>query len=113
DTLVVPLRAREFSPSDRAGRKPAAIISPSAAKAWFGAEDPLGQRIAVRMFPDRSAQLEIVGVVGNIDRPWTAVKPQVYWPYPFEPTQPMDLVVRSAQRALHLESALQSAIRGV
>jgi predicted permease len=110
-TLHIPLRGRDFTESDRAGRRPVVIISQSAANTWFGGEDPIGQRISAGIYPERAASLEIVGVAGDVDRPWVGIRPQVYWPCAVDPAVPMDLVVRSAVRPEALESAIRAAVR--
>ena len=58
------LAGRLFTPGDRSGSLGVAILNETAARAWFGAETPLGRKVN---FPGRSVEdeFEIVGVVAD------------------------------------------------
>jgi predicted permease len=65
DTMGIRLLAgRVFTPRDRSGSLPVAILNETAARAYFGAESPLGRRVS---FPGQRVadELEIVGVVAD------------------------------------------------
>jgi predicted permease len=58
------LAGRLFTPRDRSGSLPVVILNETAARAFFGAETPLGRKVS---FPGQRVadELEIVGVVGD------------------------------------------------
>jgi predicted permease len=62
DVLRVPvLRGRDISDADRAGAPMVAVLNEAAAQRFFGADNPIGQRLRVGDL----AWMEIVGVVGS------------------------------------------------
>jgi predicted permease len=67
-TLRTPLLAgRDFSATDRSGSAPVAIINESLARKFFGARNPLGERIGLGnpVRPEEMKYVEVVGVVGD------------------------------------------------
>jgi len=65
-TLGIPLvRGRAFTPRDRAGQPKVVVISEAAAREFWGAEDPIGKRIAVGQggFGDGA---EVVGIAADV-----------------------------------------------
>ena len=58
------LAGRLFTPRDRSGSLPVVILNETAARAYFGAESPLGRKVS---FPGQRVvdELEIVGVVAD------------------------------------------------
>jgi predicted permease len=65
-TLRTPLLAgRDFDVTDRSGSAPVAIINESLARKFFGARNPLGQRIGLGSpkHPEEMKYVEVVGVV--------------------------------------------------
>jgi predicted permease len=55
------LRGRDFGPQDGPGSTPVAIINDTVARRYFGARDPVGQRVGV----GNRGMLEVVGVVAT------------------------------------------------
>lgn len=78
-TIRIPLlRGRYFNDTDNASSEPVAIISDIVAKRYWGASDPLGQR--VRLTP-HGPGASIVGVVGDVRNPLASdVQPIIYRP---------------------------------
>ena len=57
------LRGRPFLPTDRIGGPKVVLINETAAKTFFGAEDPIGKRISIpRVFNDA----HVIGIVGAV-----------------------------------------------
>jgi len=62
-TLGIPLlRGRALGADDRAGSEPVAVVDAALARAQFGDDDPVGERIAL----DGATWYRIVGVVGAV-----------------------------------------------
>jgi putative ABC transport system permease protein len=63
--MGIPLRnGRDFTDRDRQGSPHVAILNETAARAFFGGEDPLGKRLSVSWNDAR--EVEIVGIAGDI-----------------------------------------------
>jgi len=66
ETLKIPiLKGRVFTPEDRAGAPPVAIINLSMAKQFWGSEDPIGARVAYARSSQRT-WMNVVGVVADV-----------------------------------------------
>ena len=65
ETLGIPLvRGRDFSPADRAGAPPVAVVDEALARRFFEGEDPVGQLITFDAGPAQGRRrIEVVGVV--------------------------------------------------
>ncbi len=98
-TLRVPLRrGRPFTGADRADAPPVVIVNETLARAWFPAEDPIGQRVSFDRAPDStSSWFTIVGVVGDEHQvsPAEAPKMEVFRPAQQEDSRGMVLVART------------------
>ncbi len=71
---------RTFTPDDKAGAPPVAVINQTLARRFFGKENPIGKRIGLSRPTDWR---EIVGVVRDVRNYGLAeeVRPEVYLPY--------------------------------
>ena len=81
-TLGVPLlRGRVFDQRDRAGSQPVVVVNQSLARKLWGAEDPIGGRIAFDA--TNGPWLEVVGVVGDarMEDSSTEPEPILYHPW--------------------------------
>jgi len=89
------LAGRMFTDDDRAGRTAVAIVNEEMAQRFFHGQSAVGRQLRAGEGP-RSAQMTIVGVVGNV-RPAMQLEPmpQVYVPYLQQPEPNMSLLVRS------------------
>jgi hypothetical protein len=66
ETIGVAMKAgRSFTPADRFGTEPVAIINVEAARRWFGESAPIGRRFTLRSEDHGPVQLTVVGIVGN------------------------------------------------
>jgi putative ABC transport system permease protein len=107
--MGIPLvRGRLFSASDGAQDPLIVILDEATARRYWPNQDPIGQRVKLRMkWPLR----RIVGVVGDVDRN-VAVKMksrigQVYVPFTQSPFPAMSLVISSSMNSLNLVPAVQ------
>ncbi|MQA89649.1 MAG: FtsX-like permease family protein [Gemmatimonas sp.] len=102
-TVGVPLLAgRGFTPTDRTGAPPVAVISETLARQVFPGDDPLGER--VRTGFDGEAWTTIVGVVGDtkdLDLASTTL-PQIYRPHAQVSLAGMTYMIRTREDPLSL-----------
>ena len=112
-TMGIPLlRGRNFSETEQKESRHVLLINQALAREYFGAQDPIGQRLDVEMF-DQPAPAEIIGIVGNVryDSLIDESPPAVYFPhadltYPF-----MTLVIRTDGDPALIAPAVQREIR--
>jgi putative ABC transport system permease protein len=82
DTLGIRvIRGRSFTARDRADSPKVVVINESAARAFWGTEDPIGKRIGVGQGGFGSGA-EVIGIVADVryEAVETAVQPDVYLP---------------------------------
>ncbi len=112
----VPLVAgRLFTERDDAQAAPVVLLSAAAARAFFGAEDPIGRRLRPRD-PKAAARFEVVGVVGDVPRTGLgqAQTPlQIYRPLHQRPTAFATLLVRTQLPPETVAGAARQAIWSV
>jgi putative ABC transport system permease protein len=107
------VKGRAFSAADRHGAPLVVMINDSMARAYWGGQDPVGQRLHFSGPEWRT----IVGVVGDVRHEGLAgaAKPEMYVPFgqlPVPESAPT-LVVRSSVDAAALTSAVRSAVASV
>jgi len=108
------VRGRTFTEHDRVGQPKVVVVNESAARAFWGPEDPLGKRIAVGQgnFNDGA---EVVGVVsdvryGAVER---SVSPDVYLPL-LQSARTMGVIFVKSRAALDsLVPAIRQEIRAM
>ncbi len=123
ETIEVPLiRGRLFTPEDRVGSPPVAIISQHLAERFWPGEDPLGQR----MMAGNPVLRTVVGIVGNVrdsslDR---TPMPHSYEPYlqvpdglivtnTWDAFRSLNLVLRTGIETDQLAAAVRSELRSI
>jgi len=109
-TLGIPLvRGRYFTPEDRAGAPPVAIINDTMAQRYWPDENPIGQRVSLRA---HEATVEIVGVVRDIQpfRPDERPGAQIYWPFAQFPRWAVQIVARISGDPGRSESAIRARL---
>ncbi len=113
ETLEIPMVAgRAFTPADRRGAEDVAMVSASAAKAFWGDVNPIGQRVRFRPTEPWS---RIVGIVGDVrTRRLTDPPPAiVYRPLEQAPSFALGLLVRTQPRSMGIGEALARAVQEV
>jgi putative ABC transport system permease protein len=103
------LKGRGFSDADREDRPAVAILSQSAARAWWPGRDPIGRHFQIAVpGPDYT----VVGVVGDVHSASleSAVQPTVYVPFRQDAFPSMVFVMKTAGTAASLTNAVQSAV---
>jgi putative ABC transport system permease protein len=107
------LRGRAISAQDRSGGQPVLLINEALARQHFGAEDPVGRRIAFGRVPDSSTTwYTIVGVVGNERQRGVAEQApiQVLEPFQQHPTYNLRFVLRSDGDPMALLPAVRRTV---
>jgi putative ABC transport system permease protein len=82
--LGVPLkRGRYLDARDRRGSTPVVVINETLARKFFGARDPVGERLQVGATPEESVPwMDVVGVVGDTRQSFDADAPaEMFVPY--------------------------------
>ncbi len=118
-TLGIPLvRGRSFDPDDRAGRPRVAIINETAARRFWPAANPIGQRIwfgGGSSFDRPDSSAEIIGIVGDV--PYGSLErgmlPSFYTPYRQFTYAFRTVMARVDGDPLMLVPSVRRAVRGV
>ena len=106
------IAGRVFTPQDRDGAEPVAIIGESLARLSWPDEDPIGKR--VRWGAADGPQMTIVGIVRDVKlHQLSRVKPQLYMPYEQAPFPPYEIALRTKGDPLALASAVRYEVWGV
>jgi predicted permease len=121
-TMGVPLiKGRFFTPEDRIGSQPVAVINEATAKLLWPGEDPLGKRLG---HPFPNMMRTVVGIVGDVNDGPLGSKPgpHFYLPYLQLPDDyivynnvilPINLVVRTSTAPTSLTSAVVAQIHSL
>jgi predicted permease len=115
DTLGIPIvRGRGISERDRPGQPKVVVINETAARTYWGAEDPIGKRVAIGQggFNDGA---EVVGIArdvryGGVD---VAALPAVYVPQLQSIRSGGVIFVRSHTHASTLVAAVRAELAGI
>jgi putative ABC transport system permease protein len=121
------LKGRDFTPDDRQGSTPVAIVNHRLAEKFFPATDPIGKRLLIsELVPGRSnssgpsgpsgpVAFEIVGVVNDVKnlRVSEPSNPEIYISYLQAPWTSEYLLVRSRSETEPLVAAVRSAVSAV
>jgi putative ABC transport system permease protein len=113
------VRGRLFTPQDRMGAPPVAVISEGMAKKVWPGVDPLGHTL--KMFNDKSPWVTIVGIVRDVRSRGIQSEspPTMYFPYSqtgssaYAMPTSMTVVVRATKSPASLAGAMRSAVRAL
>ena len=115
--MGIPLRlGRVISEDDRKNTPPVVVVTQAFVRAFFPDESAIGKRISLGEVNQHGAELEIVGVVGDVRHDGVDVEgqPEFYLPFLQSPARQMAVVVRTeSDNPASTVPALRSAIRGV
>jgi len=105
------LQGREFDDRDTGGQPDVVIINQALAKKYWPQNDAVGKRI--RVGPEGSAWMTIVGVVGNVNHVGLDSEPDFasYEPHGKRPWSEMTVVVRTTVEPSALVGPVQAALR--
>lgn len=111
-TMGIPLlRGRYFTERDTHNAPAVCLINETLARRFFAGEDPVGQSLEL------GKSCEIVGVVGDVRHLTLDAElgPEMYWPYPQNPSSSMSIVVRGSSDldATKLAAAIRHEIRAI
>ncbi|MFG1691505.1 ABC transporter permease [Gemmatimonadota bacterium] len=114
ESMGIPLRAgRFFTPADREGDVPVAVVSESFARLHYPDGTPLGNRI--RVSGPNADWLEIVGVVGDVKQ-WRweqGPEAQMYEPFLQRPSNLMTFIARTSAPPHSLIEVVRSEVQEV
>jgi putative ABC transport system permease protein len=90
------------------------VINETMARQYFADQNPIGQRITIRM-TDEPVPSEIIGVVGDAKYVGLDVEPRAmaYWPHPELARNAMTLVVRAERNPLSLAPAVKREVQSM
>jgi putative ABC transport system permease protein len=109
-TMGIPLlRGRDFSSVDSPSSQPVAIVNQTMAQRFWGYQNVVGKRLTLVR---RKSVVEIIGVVGDIERYGLSenVQPEIYYPYTQQPRWATYFLVRTSEGAGPFREALQSRL---
>ncbi len=109
-TLQIPvLQGREFTDADHQSAPAVALINEMMARRFFAGENPLGKRLAL---PREQAAVEIVGVVGDVQRKdvSASVEPEIYWPYMQQPRWASYFAIRVSNNPTAIIAAVRHQV---
>jgi putative ABC transport system permease protein len=114
-TMGIELRmGREFTPGDREGSVPVAVVSESFADDQFPGESPVGKRSRFAG-DDPFPFWEIVGVAADVQhyQVGQTSMPQVYLPFAQRPDRDINFVIKASVPPLSLIGAVRNEIQTV
>jgi hypothetical protein len=115
------LRGRLLSRSDVESARRVTVINQTLARAYFGNENPVGQRIKFSTWEEyaadwpRDAYFEIIGEIADARNSGLqdAPRPEVYFPYTLTGNGPRGIMVRSARNSNSILASLRNEIAAV
>ncbi|MGB7282791.1 MAG: ABC transporter permease [Candidatus Acidiferrum sp.] len=115
------LRGSLLSHSDVESARHVAVINHTLARAFFGNEDPVGQKIKFTTFEEwaadwpRDAYFEIIGIIADAKNSGLrdAPRPEVFLPYTITGTGPREILTRTASNSSLALNSLRREIGAV
>jgi predicted permease len=113
ETVRIPVQqGRGFTPADRTGATPIALINRTMARHLWKAGSPIGKRLSI---DDGKTWIEIVGIVGDVRQYGLDRRPtdQVYLAQAQYPPLSSTLLVRSTSNPMQLSRLVRDAVHGL
>lgn len=105
-------RGRLFTIADRAGAPQVMVLNESAAKRFFGSEDPIGKHVSLGM--GGIADAEVIGIVAGVrQRPDSAPPATAYVSYAQSPRSGMMVFVRDSRNVASIGNEIRGAVHDV
>ena len=106
-------RGRMFAPADRLGTPQVLLLNEAAARKFFGAVDPIGQRVSLGGWGGIT-DAEVIGIVAGVrQRPDSASAPEAYIAIAQSPSSGMMFFVRTSSDAAAMARAVRRAVHDV
>jgi putative ABC transport system permease protein len=106
-----PLQGRSFTPADRRGSEPVAVVNHSFARRYFPRQDPLGKRLRFGKAGSTRAWMTVVGVVPDLSLGGAGreeLAETVYLPLAQKPLSWMNVVVQARGTPAGLVSKIRA-----
>jgi ABC-type antimicrobial peptide transport system permease subunit len=104
------LRGRLFTGEDRASTRKVVLLNESAARRFFGAQDPIGKRVSLGGVKDAT----VIGIVGDVRQlPDSAPGPTTYGLETQSPQPGMIVFVRATRDAASIGNDVRRAVHDV
>jgi putative ABC transport system permease protein len=110
------LKGRAFSRAETKDSPPVVMINEAFARKHFPDRDPISQQVMIDQGGGKSTACAVIGVVGNTRHDSLAAPPgpEMYVPFPQDPTRTLDVVMRVAStNLLGLQADVKRAVREV
>jgi predicted permease len=105
-------RGRLFTDADRSGSPKVIVLNESAARTYFGSEDPIGKHIAIGMGGMNDA--EVIGIVSGVrQQPDSVPGPDAYVSFAQTPRAGMIVFVRTLKDPASLGREVRRAVHDV
>ena len=114
DVMGIPvLKGRALTESDTASTPRVAVINETAARKYFGDEEPIGRRFGQR--PDRASEYEVIGVARDVRYAdlREPAPPTMFVSYLQSPREAVVFELRTASDPAGVTSAVREAVRQV
>ena len=116
-TMKIPiLKGRALTRSDTKDSPLVVMINEAFVRKFFPNRNPIGQQVMIDRGEGKAPPCEVVGVVGNSRHDSLAAPPgpEMYVPFPQDPTRTLDVVVRVASTSLvGLQANMKRAVHEV
>ena len=110
------LQGRAFTRADTKDSPLVVMINEAFARKHFPDRNPIGQQVMIDRGPDKAPPCEVIGIVGNSRHDSLAAPPgpEMYVPFPQDPTRSLDVVMRVASTNLvGLQAEVKRAVHEV
>jgi putative ABC transport system permease protein len=109
------LQGRTFARSDTMDSALVIMINEAFVRKFFPDRNPIGQQVMIDRGEGKAPPCEVVGVVGNSRHDSLAAPPgpEMYVPFPQDPTRSLDVVLRVASTNLGLQADVKRAVHEV